>query len=294
MAMPPEPSCPPHWHQLSITFAEARTAEHHFFTHLGRTLLTAETDHLITAWFFIRKDPWRLRYLPATSGATARATAVLHQAASHLRDHGTARYHDTIYEPETHAFGGTEGMHHAHHLFHADSRNILDYFALGSTAPDNEQSGRRREVSLLLCAAFMRAAGLDRYEQGDVWARVAAHHPHSTAASPQQWLSLTNAVARLTTVGTGPETTLRTGALAFADDWFSAFEHAGRTLRCLAEAGDLTRGIRAVLTHHIIFHWNRLGLPAATQALLARVATETAFADPRDLPSSNATPTAHT
>lgn len=287
--MPPEATHTPHWHQLSITFADPHTAEHHLITHLGRTLLTAETDRLISAWFFIRKHPWRLRYLPATSGSTARATAVLHQAADHLCENGTARYHDTVYEPETHAFGGTKGTRLAHHLFHADSRNILTYLTSG-----DGQGGKRREVSLLLCAAFIRAAGLDRYEQGDVWARVAAHRPHSTAASPQQWPSLTNAVQRLVTVDTGPEAALRTGALAFADDWLSAFEHAGRTLRRLAEAGSLTRGLRAVLTHHIIFHWNRLGLPAPAQALLAQAATEVAFADPRDLPFSNAAPTART
>ena len=36
--------------------------------------------------------------------------------------------------------------------------------------------------------------------------------------------------------------------------------------------GTLDRGLRDVLAHHVIFHWNRLGLPASTQATLARSA----------------------
>jgi hypothetical protein len=39
-----------------------------------------------------------------------------------------------------------------------------------------------------------------------------------------------------------------------------------------ATSTDVSRGLRAVLAHVVIFHWNRLGLPAVTQATLARAA----------------------
>jgi hypothetical protein len=42
----------------------------------------------------------------------------------------------------------------------------------------------------------------------------------------------------------------------------------------------LTRGIRAVITLHVIFHWNRIGLPATTQATLARAAKDAIFGSP--------------
>lgn len=35
----------------------------------------------------------------------------------------------------------------------------------------------------------------------------------------------------------------------------------------------LTRGLRALLAHTVIFHWNRFGLPATTPGILARAAT---------------------
>jgi thiopeptide-type bacteriocin biosynthesis protein len=55
--------------------------------------------------------------------------------------------------------------------------------------------------------------------------------------------------------------------------WLDAFTDAGRDLGDSARAGELERGLRAVLAHLVIFHWNRFGLPAATQGILARATT---------------------
>jgi thiopeptide-type bacteriocin biosynthesis protein len=97
----------------------------------------------------------------------------------------------------------------------------------------------------------MRSAGQDWYEQGDIWARVAE-------------------------VDTGPATPLMgpTGQLVNIAAWAAAFHAAGTQLGQLARTGTLRRGLRAVLTHHVIFHWNRIGLPYNTQSLLAHTAKE--------------------
>jgi hypothetical protein len=42
-----------------------------------------------------------------------------------------------------------------------------------------------------------------------------------------------------------------------------------------ASDGTLERGLRDILAHHVIFHWNRLGLTAASQSIVARAALET-------------------
>jgi len=62
------------------------------------------------------------------------------------------------------------------------------------------------------------------------------------------------------------------GPLATTADWRCAFEEAGKHFADAASSGALTRGLRAVLAQVVIFHWNRLGLSAATQALLADAA----------------------
>nr|WP_143267114.1 lantibiotic dehydratase C-terminal domain-containing protein [Amycolatopsis thailandensis] len=53
---------------------------------------------------------------------------------------------------------------------------------------------------------------------------------------------------------------------------------AGVDLGRLARVGTLRRGLRAVLSHHVIFHWNRIGLSYGTQAILAH-AVKTAVLD---------------
>lgn len=125
----------------------------------------------------------------------------------------------------------------------------------------------------MLCTALMRAAGLDFNEQGDVWARVVEQRPGGGGLppDPQVWASFTSDVRHLL-LGDAR-------AHLIDGDWLTAFEETGRTLRTLREKGMLARGIRAVVSLHVIFHWNRLGLTATTQATLARAAREAVFGD---------------
>jgi hypothetical protein len=37
------------------------------------------------------------------------------------------------------------------------------------------------------------------------------------------------------------------------------------------------RGTRDILAHHVIFHWNRIGLPYKTQSILAHAAKTVIF-----------------
>jgi protein-L-isoaspartate(D-aspartate) O-methyltransferase len=54
----------------------------------------------------------------------------------------------------------------------------------------------------------------------------------------------------------------------------TAFERAGQTLAHLARRGTLTRGLRAVLAHHLIFHANRAGLSLTDQSAMSTLARE--------------------
>ena len=271
----------PGWRQLNITFASPHrhTVEHAAITHLGPVLADAEAHDLITSWFFIRKQPWKLRYLPTGDHTSQEADKILHAAVTAMQDAGHAtHWHTGIYEPETHAFGGEEGMAAAHGLFHADSRHIFAYLTrtVGPSSYAGDLPDQRRELSIVLCAAFMRAAGQDRYEQGDIWVKLHRFRPNSNVPADNQD-AFNTSVERLTATDTSPKTALRRSRLHHADSWLAAFEHTGQTLRTLADNGQLTRGLRAVIAHHIIFHWNRIGLPAQTQANIAHAATQTTF-----------------
>ncbi|WP_256804914.1 thiopeptide-type bacteriocin biosynthesis protein [Frankia sp. ACN10a] len=271
---PPEPA-PPDWRQLHITFTatDRQTIERAAATGLGDALADTENKKLITSWFFMRKQPWKLRYLPVDDTTASPADAILQAAADALRQAGHAtRWCHGIYEPETHAFGGNHGMAATHTLFHADSRHIFDHL----TSPPAHHSDQRRELSILLCTALMNSAGLDRYERGDVWARISAVRPEPTVPADRQG-SFNAAIERLISTDTAPHTAWRRSAPQPVNSWLSAFELAGRHLRTYADEGQLTRGLRAVTAHLIIFHWNRMGLPNQTQANIAHTANKIIF-----------------
>jgi thiopeptide-type bacteriocin biosynthesis protein len=250
------------WKQVNITYPAQDRAERECqaITHLTRILPQAEADGLITTWSFIRKGAWRIRYLLADPalGDDSNTGDPLHP----ILTNGVTWTHD-IYEPETHAFGGPASMDVAHTLFHADSRHLLTALAGGLAD--------RRERALLLLTALMRAAGLDVNEQGDVWAQVAAQRAGLALAppEPQVWAYFTSDVRRLL-LGR-PRADLVDG------DWLASFQNAGRSLRALRENGTLTRGLRAVIALHVIFHSNRIGLAATTQATLAGAAKDAIF-----------------
>lgn len=262
------------WRQVNITFADWPSAGRTAAEHLGPILACAEDDRLIASWFFVRKFPaWRVRYLTAPDAppdAGSRVTGALHSLMS---DPHVTAVREVVYEPETCAFGGREGMDSAHRLFHADSRHMLARLASGDRpAPD-----RSRELTLILMAVMLRGAGLDWYEQGDVWARVAVHRTNPAQSCSSQRL---DSVRRYLTADT--ESALGDGSpLDVSPGWGQAFGTAGADLAMLSSAGLLHRGLRAVLVHHVIFTWNRHGLPYDTQALLASSARDAVFgADP--------------
>ncbi|GAA0965181.1 hypothetical protein GCM10009555_004000 [Acrocarpospora macrocephala] len=241
------------WKQVNIIY-RMEDREREAVAHLSPALAAAEAAGLISSWFFIRKQQWRIRYLPADGGAE--------HALAHITQ--GVRWVSGIYEPEIHAFGGPESMDAAHALWHADSRDILSHVSAGR--------GDRRELSLLRCTAMMRAAGLDLYEQGDVWARVADHRPVDPAHLPDSrtWTAFTEDVRWFLTGRAKPHASTT-----------AAFEDAGAALNTLMRDGALTRGIRAVIAHHVLFHWNRFGFSQRTQATIAQAAKEAVFGSRR-------------
>ncbi|MBA9003062.1 thiopeptide-type bacteriocin biosynthesis protein [Thermomonospora cellulosilytica] len=276
------------WYQARIQFTDWGTAEHIAAAHLAPRLSALQEARLVVSWWFIRKAPsWRLRVLPAPA-ASADMKAAVSTILDGLAAEGLiARWRETIYEPESAAFGGPAAMELAHALFHADSRGILDY-ALRPTAPSGSTIGRR-ELSILLCSALLRGAKQDWYEQGDVWHRVARLRPLAPDTPTQRLPELARDLRLLMTADTRPTGPLfgPNRPLAFASSWITAFDVAGRALEEAAGNASLERGLRDVLAHHVIFHWNRLGLPASTQSILARAARDTILDQPLPSPGSH-------
>ena len=253
------------WQQANLTFTDPALAERVAVIHVIPILTAAEDNRLISAWFIVRKGhQWRLRYLPTHAGKSP-ATCLRGRLDTLARCKDLTKVTHVIYEPEITAFGGPRAMRLAHRLWHRDSRILL--------TPPTTRTRRTRELSIVLCTAMMRTAGLDWYEQGEVWARVADHR---LAADPAHIDALYDAVQQLLLVD--PASLTRAGApLAGEDPWLDAFTTAGAALRRTHESGQLCRGLREVLTHHVIFMWNRRGISEHEQAALAATARTITF-----------------
>jgi thiopeptide-type bacteriocin biosynthesis protein len=252
------------WYQARVQFPDWSTAEAAVAAHLGPRLDQIQATGAVAGWWFLRKQPcWRLRLRGADTAAVARVLDEL-AAAGVL-----TRWWPTVYEPETTAFGGPAGMHAAHDLFCADSRGVLDY------ARQRVLGLGRRELSLLLINALQRAAGLDWFECGDVFDRVARLRPAPADADAGRVDELAMKIHTLLAVPARADSPLFApdGPVAFAAPWLAGFETAGRQLGDAAAEGRLDRGVRAVLTHIVIFHWNRFGLSATAQGILAAAAS---------------------
>src|SRR5690606_11868706 len=128
------------------------------------------------------------------------------------------------------------------------------YLALMAREPGRD---RRRELSLLLCTALFQEAGLEWFEQGDVWARLA-----TLRGNPPSLLERTAETVRrfLTTPPERVIEHLDDHFTAVTSAWVGSHRSTGAALRSLADRGLLERRLRAVLAHHILFHWNRLGI----------------------------------
>ncbi|WP_432195908.1 methyltransferase, FxLD system [Streptomyces sp. bgisy027] len=251
---------PDRWQQHNITFVDREIARRTIAERLGPALIEAEADGQITGWWFMNKQPWPLRYL------ADKPSPAIEPLLSDFIGNGVAvSCLPSIYEPEVDAFGGPEAMDAAHELFHSDSRHLLTY------QPSPMHLGRR-ETAVLLASAMMRGAGLDWFEQGDVWAKVAALRP-TTAPPPERAAELAPAMRKLMTADAHSLSRLG-GPLHAHEEWVAAFERTGARLADLAARGTLTRGLRAVIAHHVIFHANRAGLLRDDQSALSHIARE--------------------
>jgi thiopeptide-type bacteriocin biosynthesis protein len=255
------------WLQVNVQGPRADSDADTSLVRMGQIMSEAEARGLITGWFFIRKGTWRRwRYQPVRPHK-AEPRAVVREKTERLRQEGViTQWVEPVYEPESYAFGGTPAMKVAHELFHGDSRAILEYAltADGTFVPD--WGVHNKELSILLCAVLMRGARQEWFEQGDVWAKVSEVRAQSTYNFRE---GVVEGMRRLLTVDAS-HIMARRGI----SHWCSLFEQAGRSMVSLSESGLLGRGIRLVLAHHVIFHWNRMGIPHQVQCTLAAAATK--------------------
>ncbi|MFG2406092.1 thiopeptide-type bacteriocin biosynthesis protein [Streptomyces brevispora] len=251
------------WWHAYLHFTDWANADTTFATHVLPVLQDAEATGAIDGWWYTRKHPcWRLRLrLQPEAGTKLTLGDGFDRLAS---DGHLQRWWPGIYEPETAAFGGPASMTAAHALFVTDSREAPQLRQRGDLAVGP------RELSVLLCTIMMRAAGLEWYEQGDVWHRVITEeHRSAVSGVPADRLDARAQEIRPLLFANSDALLRPGGLLEPVAEWAAAFRSTGQELRRTVQAGTLDRGLRQVLSYHVIFHWNRLGLSIRTQSILA-------------------------
>jgi thiopeptide-type bacteriocin biosynthesis protein len=277
------------WYQVRVEFTDWNAAEQIAATRISPHLEQSQDAGLVTSWWFTRKAPcWRLRLRSASYARSGDMKEVVGSFLDGLTAAGLIKgWREGIYEPETCAFGGPRGMRVAHDLFHADSRTVLRYLTLPALAVPPGPALGRRELSVLLCSVLFRGAGQDWHEQGDIWHRVTDLRPLPPDVPASRLGEMIGGLRRLMTLAVDPAGPLvgPPGPLASAAPWAAAFDEAGQSLGAAASDGTLERGVRDILAHHVIFHWNRLGLATRTQAILAQAACQTVMGQPLAAPA---------
>ncbi|MFE2071913.1 thiopeptide-type bacteriocin biosynthesis protein [Streptomyces misionensis] len=251
------------WWQTYLHFTDWPNADTTFTTHVLPILREAETTGAIDGWWYTRKHPcWRLRLRAQPVGG---AKLTIGDGFDRLVTDGhLQRWWPGIYEPETPAFGGKTSMTAAHALFVTDSRQIQQLHQRGGLTVGP------RELSVLLCTIMMRAARLEWYEQGDVWDRViTAEHRSAISGVPVERLHARAREIRPLLLADSDALLRSGGPLEPVAEWAAAFRSAGQALAHGVQDGSLDRGLRQVLSYHVIFHWNRLGLSMRGQSILA-------------------------
>ncbi|MFD4383997.1 thiopeptide-type bacteriocin biosynthesis protein [Streptomyces bacillaris] len=251
------------WWQVYLHFTDWTDADTTFTTHVLPVLGEAEAAGTMSGWWYTRKHPcWRLRLrVRPVIGAKLALGDGFDRLVS---DGHLQRCWPGVYEPETAAFGGPASMTAAHDLFVTDSREAQQLRQRGDLAVGP------RELSVLLCTIMMRAAGLEWYEQGDVWHRVITEEHRSAVSDvPADRLDARAQEIRPLLFADSDVLLRPGGLLEPVAEWAAAFRSTGQELRRAVQDGTLDRGLRQVLSYHVIFHWNRLGLSMRGQSVLA-------------------------
>ncbi|MFJ6466795.1 thiopeptide-type bacteriocin biosynthesis protein [Streptomyces sp. NPDC091387] len=251
------------WWQAYLHFTDWADADTTFTAHVLPVLREAEVAGNIDGWWYTRKHPcWRMRLrLPPEPGTKLTLGDSFDRLVS---DGHLQRWWPGIYEQETAAFGGPASMTAAHALFVTDSREAQQLRQRGDLAVGP------RELSVLLCTITMRAAGLEWYEQGDVWHRVITEEHRSAVSDVPAGHLDARAQQIRPLLFADSDVMLRPGGLLEpVAEWAAAFRSTGQELRRAVQAGTLDRGLRQVLSYHVIFHWNRIGLSMRGQSILA-------------------------
>lgn len=269
------------WQQINIEFADWSAAEPTTVARIAPLLRQAENRALISSWFFLRKAP------AGGSGTfpppmPPPLNSMCRPDCEHLPTPGRSPDSDGRSTSRKPARSAATPPWTPPTTFSTTTAGTCS-----PTSADTRQGIGENWRSC--CAAPCYAAPTWTGTSKATCGRASPNTARQTARPPPARIdALAPALRRLMSVDTAP--LLADGPLAHTAAWTSTFTALGHQLAHLAANGELYRGIRAVLAHHIVFTWNRHGLRYPDQALLAHTAQRVVFGpDPSSVQYTQAT-----
>jgi thiopeptide-type bacteriocin biosynthesis protein len=228
------------WRQINVALPDSDASGGAFFSALAPSLPELRGGGGGSCFWFVRKEPGlRLRF--GGEAMTADVAAIFDALVA---SGAVTSWFSSVYEPETHQFGGPEAMDAAHRWF---DRDTAAWFAW------NDLGGRQRITPNVLSLAVL----VDLFERclearEEVW-DVAENLAHLYAAPPDD----TAAPA----IGLSQLGQLLREVEPVAAIYRDANAALAGELAALWRRGALTAGRRGILPFVAAFHWNRYRAP---------------------------------
>lgn len=257
----PHHSFSPNWLQINLAIqrqqGDALPSARAFFQRLSPALKNWRQHGVVNRFFFVRKPPdLRLRFLVGTT-ETHMLPELEMILSSLVRDGFVQRFFRSVYEPEFRQFGGIEAMEWVHRYFDADS---MGWIALDRLASRGERtSSTEMFVLATMNDLFLRTLSCPE-EVWDAWCNLASVMPsdHSDDAPMADIVLLESLLPSASPA-----------EVQILQEFVSSNQQLANGLWQVWNGGRLQCGLRSILPFVAMFHFNRHGLNAATQAALA-------------------------
>ncbi len=254
------------WVQVGLALRPVSRAAFHWLGEFSAALLD---DPAVTNFFFMRKPPgFRVRF-ETTPERRSWLEHELHTSLGRTRLR-VERVMPGVYEPEELLFGGPASMPFVHRIFTVDSRAWLAFHRLETSTP-------AWAFSLALLRQILDGVGVAGWEDLGVWERIRSRTGR-TLPPGMNIGRIAAACAGIRTTWSDPsrlEANLPVPVAALVDEWGPRLRAAGADWRSgYFDTSGALIGPREGMAFVTIFHWNRGGVSAGIQSLLA-----TALAD---------------
>ena len=259
-----EETAPQRWLYLRISVLPENAAEF-MARDLAPILCKMQSDGDILGWWWLGKQDitgsaLRIRIYPQ-----GRFDSIAEFLETHLKQIG-CRFSRLQYEPEMRLFGGSTGIDLAHRLFCCESRFLADWMQTDiSRKPPLLPPG----LSLALIFKLITACGLDIFECWDLFDKVC--DKRGASGIHEKLIEETRTLARKVLLS-GPEKIFQLYQGLHAHLLAQYRTHLEGLASEIAVAhfnGRLEYGLRQFLVPIVLFHWNRIDMPAHYQIALA-------------------------